>query len=235
MQAEHRQIWKASVLLAGLAIGACVNLQAADTSSIAGLTPHESIWDDQPESAIGWKSHPLLEPERLRNRVKTSAPVQKAGSTVEVLDNTPRAEATTAATIEQNSEQLQSVLRKVALTTGGVGLAGVIGLWLFRSWLTQRRSSTRLEKSLEVLDSLRIGPRCGVYLVQADGHRVLIGIDQGRTMQMLTLPASFAESLQDATSKDGAEADEAPKTQKLNEAESSPFRNLQRFWQSGVA
>jgi flagellar biogenesis protein FliO len=139
------------------------------------------------------------------------------------------------APIETESEELQSVLRRIAVATGGLGLVAVIGLWFFRSWLTQRRMASKSVQCLEVLDSLRIGPRCGLYLVQADRHRVLVGIDQGRTMQMLTLPSSFADSLQEAAETGDTEPDEQLSNQKPAESEPAPVRQMRRFWQSGVA
>ena len=56
-------------------------------------------------------------------------------------------------------------------------------------------------KSLKLVDTLRIGPRCGVYLVQAETHRVLVGVEHGKTMCLMPLPEQFSESL------DAAEGD----------------------------
>jgi flagellar biogenesis protein FliO len=64
-------------------------------------------------------------------------------------------------------------------------------------------------KSLKLVDTLRIGPRCGVYLVQAEAHRVLVGVEHGKTMCLMPLPEQFSESL-DAAETDAAGHEQQP-------------------------
>jgi flagellar biogenesis protein FliO len=99
------------------------------------------------------------------------------------------------------TDDVHGVLNTVAWVTGSMGVAAIVSLWLLRVWLT-RGNSTQSPRSLNVLDSLRINPRCGLYLVQADNHRILVGVDQGKAMSLLALPGSFADSLQDADAPD---------------------------------
>jgi flagellar biogenesis protein FliO len=238
MQAENRQSWKASVLLAVMAVSLSARLQAADPESSATVHLADSVWRDQSDSA-GWKNQPQS-PRAAgsdQNRVAAKSVATDISPALPAEASRSSAKATIDGTvgIEAESEELQSVLRRIAVATGGLGLAAVIGLWFFRSWLTHRRTATKPVQSLEVLDSLRIGPRCGLYLVQADRHRVLVGIDQGRTMQMLTLPSSFADTLQEAGATGDAEPDEQMSSQKPAASEPAPIRQMRRFWQSGVA
>jgi flagellar biogenesis protein FliO len=237
MQAEYRQNLKAQIVLAVMALGLCARVEAADALATGDSGLSTSIWNDFSESAAGWKNQP--DSGQTSSRINpASAPGSQAR-----LDPTRAKDAKGVSTqltedavgTESGSIELQGVLRRVAMATGGLGLAAVIGLWFFRSWLTQRRQTKKTVQGLEILESLRIGPRLGLYLIQADRHRVLVGIDQGRTMQMLTLPSSFADSLHEATAAGDAESDEPAAAQKPVESETSVLRQARRFWQSGVA
>src|SRR5262249_19012736 len=81
---------------------------------------------------------------------------------------------------------------------GTIGLGAVLSLWMFRLWLTRGGRGMLPAKSLKLVETLRIGPRCGVYLVEAESHRVLVGVEHGKTMCLMPLPANFSESLEPA-------------------------------------
>jgi flagellar biogenesis protein FliO len=118
-------------------------------------------------------------------------------------------------------EQLDGMLGKLAWFTGAVGLTGVVSLWLLRLWFQRREAGSVNVRALTLVDSLRVGPRCGLYLVQADHHRVLVGIDQGRGMSLLALPSTFSESLSEAA--DEAEDDrEAADTTRVSRTPIAP-------------
>lgn len=108
-----------------------------------------------------------------------------------------------------SAHQLDGLLSKLAWFTGTVGLVAVVSLWLLRTWLQRRDGRAQAMKSLTLVDSLRVGPRCGLYLVQADQQRVLVGVDSSRGMSLLALPANFADTLSEADA-DGAAVDEEP-------------------------
>ncbi|HVJ87944.1 MAG TPA: flagellar biosynthetic protein FliO [Caulifigura sp.] len=103
------------------------------------------------------------------------------------------------ATEAASADDLEGMLHNMVWVTGTIGLGAVVSLWMLRMWLTRGGRSVVPTKSLKLVDTLRIGPRCGVYLVEAEKHRVLVGVEHGKTMCLMPLPESFTESLEDAT------------------------------------
>lgn len=104
-----------------------------------------------------------------------------------------------------SSEDLEGMLHGMVWVTGTIGLGAVLSLWMLRMWLMRGGRSTSPSRSLKLIETLRIGPKCGVYLVQAESHRVLVGIEHGKSMCLMPLPASFTESL-DAAGEDESAA-----------------------------
>ncbi len=119
----------------------------------------------------------------------------------------PVAEKTADSAPTAATEDLEGMLRGMVWITATIGLAAVVSLWLLKLWLTRSGRVALPSRSLKLVDTLRIGPRCGVYLVQAETHRVLVGVEHGKTMCLMPLPASFVESLDDA---DGQTPEEPP-------------------------
>jgi flagellar biogenesis protein FliO len=107
-------------------------------------------------------------------------------------------------TSSASSEDLEGMLQGMAWVTGTLGLGAVLSLWMLRTWLTRGGRMISTSKSLKLIETLRVGPRCGLYLVQAESHRVLVGVEHGKSMCLMPLPSSFTESLDDATSDDQA-------------------------------
>ena len=105
------------------------------------------------------------------------------------------------ATEAASADDLEGMLHNMVWVTGTIGLGAVVSLWMLRLYLTRGGRAILPAKSLKLVDTLRIGPRCGVYLVEAEKHRVLVGVEHGKTMCLMPLPESFTESLEDATDK----------------------------------
>jgi len=108
-----------------------------------------------------------------------------------------------------SAEDLEGMLHGMVWITATIGLGAVVSLWMLKLWLTRSGRVALPSKSLKLVDTLRIGPRCGVYLVQAETHRILVGVEHGKTMCLMPLPADFSESLEAA---DTAHADEPTPT-----------------------
>jgi flagellar biogenesis protein FliO len=93
------------------------------------------------------------------------------------------------------SEDLEGMLHNMVWVTATIGLAAVASLWLLRMWLMRGGRVVVPSKSLKLVDTLRIGPRCGVYLVETENQRVLVGVEHGKTMCVVPLPSAFRDSL----------------------------------------
>lgn len=136
-----------------------------------------------------------------------SLPVLSAPVEAEVVDEpvyTPKPVSNTET--EASAADLEGMLHGMLWITGTIGLGAVVSLWGLKLWLTRGGRVVMPAKSLKLVDTLRIGPRCGVYLVQAEAHRVLVGVEHGKSMCLMTLPENFSESLQSAESDAASEA-----------------------------
>jgi flagellar biogenesis protein FliO len=99
---------------------------------------------------------------------------------------------------DASAEDLEGMLHSMLWITGTIGLGAVVSLWMIKLYLTRGGRAMLASKSLKLVDTLRIGPRCGVYLVQAETQRVLVGVEHGKTMCLMPLPEQFSESLDEA-------------------------------------
>lgn len=109
-----------------------------------------------------------------------------------------------------SAQDLEGMLHSMVWVTGTIGLGAVVSLWMLKLWLTRGGRVSLPSKSLKLVDTLRIGPRCGIYLVEAETHRVLVGVEHGKTMCLMPLPASFTESLDAAGGDEPEESKPAP-------------------------
>jgi len=123
--------------------------------------------------------------------------------------HTPKPVAAADTETAVSADNLEGMLQGMLWITGTIGLGAVVSLWMLKLWLTRGGRATLPAKSLKLVDTLRIGPRCGVYLVQAEAHRVLVGIEHGKTMCLMPLPERFSESL-DSADVEVAEEPSAP-------------------------
>jgi flagellar biogenesis protein FliO len=137
----------------------------------------------------------------------TSLPVLTAPEEAELVDP-PAYAPKPASKTDASSDDLEGMLHGMLWITGTIGLGAVVSLWMLKLYLTRGGRTTLPSKALKLVDTLRIGPRCGVYLVQAETHRVLVGVEHGKTMCLMPLPEPFSETL-DAAEGDGV-ADEPP-------------------------
>ncbi|HVJ68197.1 MAG TPA: flagellar biosynthetic protein FliO, partial [Caulifigura sp.] len=130
-------------------------------------------------------------------REVTALPVLKApedSGPTDLPAFTPRP-ATAKPETKATADDLEGMLHNMVWVTGTIGLGAVVSLWALRLWLTRGGRVALPAKSLKLVDTLRIGPRCGVYLVEAESQRVLVGVEHGKTMCLMPLPPSFSESL----------------------------------------
>ena len=174
----------------------------------------DSLFADVDNDLPAWRSLESHE-ETVEPRTDEPAIIQPVAMATSVALEPPPGDVAVAELAQPGDEalsgqQLDGILSKLAWFTGAVGLAAIVSLWLLRLWFQRRETRADDARSLALVDSIRIGPRCGLYLVQADRHRVLVGIDQGRAMSLLALPPIFSDSLEDAD----VESKEKPATAK---------------------
>ena len=93
--------------------------------------------------------------------------------------------------------------------TAAVLLGGaLLALWCGRRWLVPAAGQAgKTGQRLQLLDSLVLGNRCQVFLVEVDRRQVLIGTDATGLQTVVPLPESFASALGDGTRIEAGEPD----------------------------
>jgi flagellar biogenesis protein FliO len=235
MQAEslHSTAW---MLVAWMAAASCA-VARADDSFREPPSVNGSVWDEVMTPHSGWVAMSSLTSTQFVSELdpahdssaqaSTAAPVAPVNSRTAVIDAGDQIGAS-------EPLEVQNLLRRVVWVIGSLAVAAFLSLIVFRAWISRPRRQTGGDRSLQVLDSLSIGPRCGIFLVQADAHRVLIGIDHGKAMQMLALPASFAESLDEAESPATAETGSAPAARAVRQPDLLSALSMRRLWRAGA-
>jgi flagellar protein FliO/FliZ len=82
----------------------------------------------------------------------------------------------------------RTILTRVSL--GAFAVLGLCagGLLLIRRWLRRGQTSGQPGSQMQVLESLSLGYRCRVLLVQAGDRQLLVGLDSGGMKTLLSLP-----------------------------------------------
>jgi flagellar biogenesis protein FliO len=95
------------------------------------------------------------------------------------------------------------------LGTGSVLVLGLcVGtLWMGRRWLGGGLvENKRGGNHLQIVEALPLGGRCLIYLIRAEDHQILAGVDQSGLKALLTLPESFEAALNSPPLREGAAA-----------------------------
>ncbi|MGH7168677.1 MAG: flagellar biosynthetic protein FliO [Gemmataceae bacterium] len=92
---------------------------------------------------------------------------------------------------------------RLALGTIFVLILCVVTLWMGKRWIRPLTGPQSENKQLRIVESLALGGRCSVYLLQAGEVKVLAGIDGAGIKALLPLPAEFAGALAEMTGEDG--------------------------------
>jgi len=192
----------------------------AVASLLVGIVCGESLRAAEPVAAEGIWSAPTSEMSwRAADDVDQVFAEEPSSSLIESTVQIPAIETAAAESTEKNPEtfepgaaesDLQRVLGRMAWLTIGLGVVGVAGLWALKIWVARRGGgASRGADSLQLINTLRLGPRCGVHLLQVESHRVLVGFDQGKSMTLQVLPAAFSDSLKEAIVEEEAETEAA--------------------------
>jgi len=92
-----------------------------------------------------------------------------------------------------------SMLLRLTLGTIFVLILCVITLWAGKRWIRPLAGPQGENKQLHLVESLALGGRCSVYLLQAGDAKVLAGVDHAGLKALLPLPAAFAGTLAEIT------------------------------------
>jgi flagellar biogenesis protein FliO len=89
----------------------------------------------------------------------------------------------------------KSMLTRLVLGTATVLALCVGTLWLGRYWLTGGASLAASGKQLALVETLALGNRCSVHLLQFGSQTVLVGADGSGLKVIVPLPPSFEQKL----------------------------------------
>jgi flagellar biogenesis protein FliO len=98
------------------------------------------------------------------------------------------------------------MLLRLFLGTVFVLLLCTATLWAGKRWIRPLSVPAGENRKLRVLESLPLGGRCSVYLLQAEQAKILVGVDQTGIKALAPLPQPFEGALAaEMTDKDGEE------------------------------
>ncbi|HWG43761.1 MAG TPA: flagellar biosynthetic protein FliO [Gemmataceae bacterium] len=103
----------------------------------------------------------------------------------------------------------RAMFLRLGLGTIFVLILCVITLWVGKRWIRPLAGSQGENKQLRLLESLSLGGRCSVYLLQAGDTKVLAGVDHAGLKSLLTLPQSFDGALAELNGGTGADSADA--------------------------
>lgn len=92
-----------------------------------------------------------------------------------------------------------SMFLRLILGTIFVLILCVVTLGIGKSWIRPLAGPQGENKQLRIVESLALGGRCSVYLLQAGDAKVLAGIDGAGIKALLPLPAEFGGALAEMT------------------------------------
>ncbi len=81
-----------------------------------------------------------------------------------------------------------------------------VTLWAGKRWVRPLTIPVGENRKLRVLESLALGGRCSVFLLQAEEAKVLVGVDQAGIKALLPLPQPFEGALAEITAETTGEA-----------------------------
>lgn len=100
-----------------------------------------------------------------------------------------------------------SMFLRLALGTLFVLILSVVSLWAGKRWIRPLAGPVGENRELRLLESLPLGGRCALYLLQAGETKVLAGVDQAGIKALLPLPQSFDGTLRELAEQTGEKAE----------------------------
>lgn len=90
---------------------------------------------------------------------------------------------------------MRAMFVRLVLGTAAVLVLCVLTLWVGKRWIRPYAIPDSSGRQLRVIETLPLGGRCSVFLLQAGKARVLAGLDGSGLKTLLALPESFDAAL----------------------------------------
>lgn len=113
------------------------------------------------------------------------------------------------------------ILLRLTLGTVFVLLLCVGTLWFGRRWLVGQGMKTESGKRLQLKETVRLGNRCFIHLLEVENCRVLAGTDSSGLKSLITMPDSFDKVL-----SDGFKPDSGDRASESSESSEQPEKTL---------
>jgi len=94
------------------------------------------------------------------------------------------------------------MLLRLTLGTIFVLILCVFTLWVGKRWVRPLAAPVGENRKLRVLESLPLGGRCSVFLLQAEESKILVGVDQAGIKALVPLSPPFENALKEMTGAD---------------------------------
>lgn len=98
---------------------------------------------------------------------------------------------------------LEPMFLRLALGTIFVLILCIVTLWAGRRWVRPLAAPVEESRKLRVVESLALGGRCSVFLLQAEEAKILVGVDHAGIKALLPLPQSFDRALAEMSGGEG--------------------------------
>lgn len=101
-----------------------------------------------------------------------------------------------------------TMLVRLGGTTAVLLGGAILALWCGRRWLAPVAGQAgKTGRRLQLLDSLVLGNRCQVFLLEVDRRHILVGTDATGLQTVVPLPESFASAIGDGVRTEAGEHD----------------------------
>jgi flagellar biogenesis protein FliO len=97
------------------------------------------------------------------------------------------------ATVEPDALDFNSFRLAGGTIVGLIACAGIV--WAAKGWKSTRSQTLRDNSGFQILETLRLGNRCLIYLVKVGDARLLAGVDRGGLKNVVALPVQFESEL----------------------------------------
>jgi len=89
----------------------------------------------------------------------------------------------------------KAMLMRLGVATAFVLALCVVTLWLGKRWLGGTAAPAGPSHQMRLLETLPLGNRCAVYLVQVANRSIMIGTDPSGLKTIVPLPESFSDQV----------------------------------------
>lgn len=117
-------------------------------------------------------------------------------------EESPRDDLTYAPDAWPEAPDAAAMLKRLVVGTAIVLALCVGTLLVGQRWLRGAPKRATAGDKLRLIETVSLGNRCSVHLLQAGEHQVLVGIDSTGVKSLVPLPPSFEQAISEARSPD---------------------------------